>query len=201
VTIAPSITSTPSFSSSALVLAPSRAPNLAGHLHAGGTGPDHDEGQVVVDVVTAGGAELGHLEGTEDPAAQLQRVVDALHAGRVLGEAVVAEVGLRGAGGHDQRVVGGGRGPAQHHGGDELPLQVDPPGGRRDLALGQDPGRHLVEQRLEQVVRRLGDHGHLDVGAAQRLGAEEAPEAGADHHHPVPLAAVLIVARHASIVS
>ena len=50
-------------------------------------------------------------------------------------------------------------------------------GRRRDLALGEDAGRHLVEQRLEEVVRGLGDHRHVDVGAAQRLGAEQPPEA------------------------
>ena len=50
--------------------------------------------------------ELGHLEGAEDPAAQLERVVDRLHARRVAGELVVAEVRLAGAGGDDQAVVG-----------------------------------------------------------------------------------------------
>ena len=79
--------------------------DLAGHLDAGRAGADDDEGQQVVDVLAAGGAELGHLEGAEDPAAQLEGVVDALHAGRELGEVVVAEVGLAGAGGDDQRVV------------------------------------------------------------------------------------------------
>ena len=47
------------------------------------------------------------------------------------------------------------------------------------------PGRHLVEQRLEQVVAGLGDHRDVDVGALERLGAEQAPEAGADHDHLV----------------
>ncbi len=39
--------------------------------------------------------DLGHLEGTEDPPAQLQGVVDRLHARREAGELVVAEVRLR----------------------------------------------------------------------------------------------------------
>ena len=51
----------------------------------------------------------------------------------------------------------------------------------RDLALGEDAGGHLVEQRLEQVVGRLGDERDLDVVAAlERLRAEEPAETGAD---------------------
>ena len=54
-------------------------------------------------------------------------------------------------------------------------------GARRDLALGEDAGRDLVEQRLEEVVRGRGDEGDLDVLAAlERLGAEEASEARTD---------------------
>ena len=67
---------------------------------------------------------------------------------------------------------------------------------RRDLALGEDAGRHLVEQRLEQVVGGLRDHRDVDVGASQRLGAEQAPEAGADHDHPVPVAGGALHVRH-----
>ncbi len=48
---------------------------------------------------------------------------------------------------------------------------------RGDLALGEDAGGHLVEQGLEEVVGGPRDHGHVDVRAAQSLGAEEAAEA------------------------
>ena len=51
------------------------------------------------------GLALGHLEGAEDAAAQLQRVVDRLHARREARELVVAEVRLRRAGGDDEAVV------------------------------------------------------------------------------------------------
>ena len=47
----------------------------------------------------------------------------------------------------------------------------------RDLALGQDAGRHLVQQRLEEVMRGLGDHRDVHITASQRLGAEQASEA------------------------
>ena len=176
--------------------------DLAGHLHAGRAGADDHEGQQVVDVVAAGRPELGHLEGAEDPAAQLEGVVDALHAGGELGEVVVAEVGLAGAGGDQQRVV-------RRHGlatedlrGDGAGLEVDVgdlaeqdagvvlpaehlAGRRGDLALGEDAGRDLVEQRLEEVVGGLGDHRDVDVGTPQRLGAEQSAEPGADHDHLV----------------
>ena len=79
--------------------------DLAGHLHAGRAGADDHEGHQTVDLGLVGG-QLGQLEGAEDPTAQLEGVVDALHARRELGEAVVAEVGLARAGGDDQLVVG-----------------------------------------------------------------------------------------------
>ena len=79
--------------------------DLAGHLDPGRPRAHDDEGQQVVDVVAPGRAELGHLERPEDAAPQLERVVDALHARRELGEPVVAEVALPGAGRDDQRVV------------------------------------------------------------------------------------------------
>ena len=182
--------------------------DLTGHLHTGRAGTDDHEGQQVVDVLAAQSAELGHLEGTEDPPAQLQGVVDGLHAGGELGEVVVAEVGLGGPGGDQERVVRRHRLAAQHLGDHEPPLEVDLgdlaeqdlgvllpaedlAGGRRDLALGEDAGRHLVEQRLEEVVGRLGDHRDVDCRAAQRLGAEEPAEAGPDDDDPVLAGALL----------
>ena len=65
---------------------------------------------------------------------------------------------------------------AQQHPG-VLLVGEDLAGRRRDLALRQDAGRHLVEQRLEQVVGGLRDHRHVDVGALERLGAEQPAEA------------------------
>ncbi len=50
------------------------------------------------------------------------------------------------------------------------------------------PGRHLVEQRLEQVVVGAVDDGDVDVRVRQRADHVEPAEPAADHHDPVPSA-------------
>ncbi len=170
--------------------------DLAGHLHAGGTGPHDDVGEQAASLLSVL-AELGHLQRAEDAGPQLQRIVDALHAGGERGELVVAEVGLAGPGCDDQVVVLGHDGLAQllrhddaagmvdaghlrqQDGGIGLVAQ-DVTGGRCDLAGGEDAGRHLVQQRLEQVRDGLGDQGDVYVGLRQCLGGEEPPETGTD---------------------
>jgi hypothetical protein len=52
-------------------------------------------------------------------------------------------------------------------------------GGGGDLALGQDAGGDLVQQRLEQVVDGPADQRDVDVGVRELLDGEEAAEAGA----------------------
>ena len=60
-----------------------------------------------------------------------------------------------------------------------------------NLTLGEDSGGDLVEQRLEQVVRRARDEGDLDVGPLEFLRAEQPAEAGADDDDAVARLAVL----------
>ena len=133
---------------------------------------------------------LRHLEGAEDPPPQFQGVVDGLHAGRVEGELVVPEVGLVDPGGHDQAVVGDLEGlrcrrrwsctiaPVQVEAGDLGQLHPDVlvlanhvAQGRRDLAGRDQSGRHLIEQRLEQVVVAPVDQRDLDRLAGQPVGS------------------------------
>ena len=179
--------------------------DLPGHLDPGRARADDDEGEQPVDLVGVAGdrGNLGQLERAEDPPAQLQRVVDVLHPGGEPGELVVAEVGLPGAGGHDEAVVADRDVPghparvdraagqvdvgdvAEQHGGVLLVLE-DLAGRRGDLTRGQDAGGDLVEQRLEQVGRRPRDEGHLDVGLLQRLGGEQATEARPDDDDSMP---------------
>ncbi len=89
----------------ALEGAPGELGDLAGHLDAGRARADDDERHEPVDL-GLGRRELGELERAEDAAPQLEGVVDRLHARGVPRELVVAEAGLAGAGGDDERVVG-----------------------------------------------------------------------------------------------
>ena len=110
---------------------------------------------------------LGHLERHQHPLPDLQRVLQALQAGGMLGPLVVAEIRMGRTRRHDQRVVidravgqddalrrdvhAGGLG--QHHGHVRL-VAEDPSDRRGDVGRAQRGRRHLVEERLEQVVVR-----------------------------------------------
>ena len=58
--------------------------------------------------------------------------------------------------------------------------------GGGDLALGEDPGGHLVEQGLEEVVVGPVDQGDADRRPLEGPGGEEAAEAAADDDDVVP---------------
>ena len=111
---------------------------------------------------------LGDLERAEDPRAHAARVVERLHPRSDLRPLVVSEVGVRGAGRDDQRVVRDlldlvGDHPhrallevdvvddAEQHAHVALPAEHRAQRGR-DLPRRQDAGRDLVEQRLEQML-------------------------------------------------
>ena len=79
---------------------------------------------------------LGDLEGREDPAADLQGVLDALEARREPFPIVVAEIGMPGAGGDNQGIVGDLPLIEQ----DATPLEVDRPGlGHQDADVLRPP--------------------------------------------------------------
>ena len=174
-------------------------PDLPGHLHPRRSRADDREGQEPGDVLPLRG-EFGQLEGPEDPGPQLQGVVDGLHAGRVAGEVVIAEVRLPRAGGDDQRVVACDLFEAVETPPHLPGLHVDPldepklhrhvlvlaqhlPGCGGDLALRQDSGRHLVEQRLEQMMGGACYQRHIDVGAPQGLRREQTTKTRTDYHN------------------
>ena len=112
----------------------------------------------------------------------------------------MSEVGLLCAGGNDQTVVGHLAAPAERVDHQTPGRDVDPDDlaqddcgvalvpqdvadRRSDVAFGEDAGRHLIEQRLKQVMVGAVDDRHLDIGPPKRLGGEEAGEPGADDHH------------------
>ena len=150
------------------------------------------------------GRGLGHLERAEDAPADLHRIVDGLHPRGVQGELVVAEVRLAGAAGHDQAVVGDlHRGVRRTGGHDDPPLEVEAGDLHEldphvlgpaqdvsqrwgDLTGRQDPRRHLVQQRLEQVVVAAIEQRHVDGKVGQEPACGEPAEPATDHDDAVP---------------
>ena len=122
----------------------------------GRAGADDDEGEQPLLLPLVPG-ELGHLEGAEDAAAQLQGVVDRLHAGREAGELVVAEVRLPGPGGHDEVVVGR-RGPPVED------LRGDGPGGQVDVGdVAEQHGRVGWPLRISRVDGAMSPSDRIPV--------------------------------------
>ena len=109
----------------------------------------------------AGRRDLGHLERAEDPALQLERVVDRLHARREHRELVVPEVRLTGARGDDQAVVG----------------HVE--------AARRGPGARVHHPAIEVEA---GDLGELDRDVLRPCGARAAAPARSDPGGRMPVA-------------
>ena len=177
--------------------------DLPSHLDSGRAGSDDHERHprrsqlgIVLD--------LGHLEGAKDATAQLERVVDALEAGRVHSPLVVAEVRRFRARCDDQAVVASDhlvvQGPRGHRASVQIDIGHVPEHdagvalvaqhlarGRSDLPIGEDARRDLIQQWLEEVVGGPVDQGHRDRGPFQAPGREQASEARADDHHAMRL--------------
>jgi hypothetical protein len=144
----------------------------------------------------------GHLVGVEDPAAQRQGLVEGLHGKEMARPFVVAEVGRLCPGGDDEVVEADVSAfSADPDEGDGRPVEVDAvdvtqhdlgvvlaghdgTDRRGDLAGGEDGRRHLVEERLEQVVVVTVDDHHL--GSSEPAGGCETSEAGTDDDDPRP---------------
>ena len=188
------------------VVAPERPPGelaqLARHLNARRAAADDDEGHEAPALLRIG-LRLGQLERAEDLAPQRQSVVEGLHAAGGGAELVVAEIGARGPAGDDEAVVADGERLAEfvdvdlaglgidvlHLAEDHAQRRVVPQhvaDGGCDLALGEDAGGHLVEERLKEVVVGPVDQGDADGRPLEGAGSEEPPEAGPDDDHMVP---------------
>jgi len=164
-------------------------------LHARRARADDDEGEQRPAPLGIG-FELGLFERRQQPAPHGGGILQRLQAGREGFPVVMAEIGMLRAGGDDQPVIGNAAatrqpdrarrrvdaGHAIHQRRhvlafvDEL---ADRPG---DLGRTQRGRRHLVEQRLEQMVVASVDERDRRTGALERLDGREPAEAAAHHH-------------------
>jgi hypothetical protein len=164
----------------------------ARHLHARRAGADHHERQETPARFGVVGL-LGLFEGRQDAAADEGGVVDLLQRRRHALPLVVAEIGVSRAGGQHQHVVGDfavlqlhdaalavdAAHPAQDHP-HVCCLAQDGADGLGDLRRRQTGRGHLIEQRLEEMVVALVDHGDVGIGAGQVVRGAQAAETGAD---------------------
>ncbi len=143
---------------------------------------------------------LGRLEREQHPPPDLGRVVQILEAGRQAPPIVVAVViGVR-ARGHDQVVVPGALAVAQHqraagdvdvddlgqHHVDVVLAPQDRSDRHGDLVVAEARHRHLVQQRLEQVIVQPVVDRDVDRDPRQAARGRQPPEAGAHDGNPRP---------------
>ena len=64
-----------------------------------------------------------------------------------------------------------------------------------DLAFGEDPGRHLIKQRLEEMVVPPVEDRYRDRSRLERSGSKETGEATANDHHVVAMGMRAPIAR------
>ena len=182
------------------------------HLDPGRSAAHHDEAQEAAGLLRVG-CHLGALERHQHALADQGGVVDLLEAGGRLLPVVAAEIGVARAGGEDEVVVGNPAHVIDHdltpggvHAAD--PAELDP----RVGLVGQDradrPGdvggrecscRHLVQQRLEEVVVAPVDQDQVHRCLAQRPGRGQAAEAHAYDHHARPISSHRLALPHAQL--
>ena len=159
----------------------------AGVLHAGRAAADDHERQPLRLLHRIGA--LGRpLQARQDVVAQPHRLVEGLHADGPLGQLRIAEIGVGAAGGQDERVVGD-RVAAGHRHRPGLEVDAGHPGLAEpdvagtaehrperigDVGRVEQRGRHLVQQRREQVVVAGVEQEDVDVGAVEGPGAGQA---------------------------
>ncbi len=158
---------------------------------------DHDEGHQATTLFLVFAALCG-FEREQHALADSDRVAEILHAVREAGPVPFAAevVGLRAHRDH-QRVVGQRSAVSEQ---ETSPIQVDPlrlgeddagvllfgehrANGRRDRARRETGGRHLIEQRLEEVMILPIDHREFDVGPRELPRRLQTAETTPDDHH------------------
>ena len=168
----------------------------ARQLDAGRPAADHDEGQEPPPLVADRAVALGRLEGQQHPPPHLERVVEILEARGVSAPSRRGRSSwcARRPRRSDSRSRARRRRrarPARR----QIEAGRRPPAARRRCGGGAAPSgsdtrcrcrqprqRHLIEQRLEQVVVQAIDDRHLDGLVTERPGRGEAAEPGPDDH-------------------
>jgi len=167
-----------------------------GELHTGRTAAHHDESELALAQHIRGGV-LRLLEGHQDLASQGRGIVDALQARGIGLPFVMAEIGVARAGRHHQPVIADAPfigldlavrpvdpgHPRQAHGGILLAPE-DAADGGGDLGRRETGRRHLIEQRLEQVIIMPVDDRHIQFGAGQMLRRRQPRKPATQDHDP-----------------
>ncbi len=132
------------------------------------------------------------LECEQDAAANLERVLEALQPGGPRLPGLVAEVGVPGAGSDHERVVGQPAAVGERHlaalrvdrqglGQDDVGVLLAPQNrsdGVGDVGGGERGGRHLIQERLEEIVIAPIHDGDANRGAGEALHGLEPAETG-----------------------
>ncbi len=164
----------------------------AGHLDACRAAANHDECQQRL-AANRVGLALGVLERQQHATADVERVLDRLESGRDRAPLVMPEVGVRRATRDDQIVVGeltvgqhelpAGLVDGAHLREEDLHVQLaaqNPSDGRRDVPRRERRHRHLIEQRLEDVMVAPVDDRDADAGTTQGAGRIQPAKPAAD---------------------
>lgn len=166
----------------------------AGQLHAGRAGADDDEGQQRCSALLVRLA-FRFLEGDQNAPPDRRGVLKRLQPRGVRLPVVVAEIGVARACSQHERVVGNDgtvieqdlpgllvdAGDGRQQGGDVWTVAQQMPDRPGDLGGGERSRRHLIEQRLEQMMVATVDDGDAHQSAAQPVDRLQPAEAGADY--------------------
>jgi hypothetical protein len=167
----------------------------AGEFDSGRAGAHDDEIQRLV-LSAHGGLALRQFEGQQDAAANLESILDGLQPGSPRFPFVVTEVGMAGASGEDQVVVGN----ILFGGMDDAALEVEAldlfeqaedvgvptknrADGGGDFTGGKSSGSHLIKQGLKGMVVLAVDDSDLGAAGGETTGGVETGEAGAHNDH------------------
>ena len=169
----------------------------AGQFHAGWTAADYDETQEALALLRVD-FDLGLLESQQDISAQQGGVVDALETGREFRPVVMSEIAVLRARGDYEKIIGhvaifspnglGGNvdplNVGKHDCGVGL-LTEHAADWRGDIRGGEPRCRHLIKERLKQMVIVPINHHDIDRRIPQRPCGRETAEACPDDYDPL----------------